>query len=182
MSPSAMISTNPAPTLADFTSPGLILPQLRGRDASAVIQELSQVLQSEQRVPDLRLFHQTVLNRESLMSSDLEAGMAFPHARLPVLKKLSFAFGRSQQPINWSGQAGSKVQMVFLMAVPEDDSGQYLSLISGLARLAKDRRLVEKLLTAPDAVQMFAALQEIKLRTHPAPAPLPAPVSPNLSP
>ena len=42
-----------AMTLADFTSPSLIIPHLRGQDAASVIQELSQALQREKRVPDL---------------------------------------------------------------------------------------------------------------------------------
>src|SRR5438093_5874485 len=132
-------------TLADFTTPGLIVPRLRGQDAASVIQELSQALQRENRVPDLLPFYHAVLNREFLLSSDWEAGMAFPHARLPALKELSFALGRSDEPLSWGGNAVRSVRLVFLIAVPATDSTQYLSLISGLARLAKEERLVEQL-------------------------------------
>ena len=86
-------------TLADFTSPGMIIPHLRGQDAASVIQELSHALQREGRVPDLLPFYHAVLNREFLVSTDMEAGMALPHARLPGLKELAFAFGRSDQPL-----------------------------------------------------------------------------------
>jgi len=44
-------------TLADFTSPGMIIPHLRGQDATSVIQELSQSMQREGRVPDLLPFY-----------------------------------------------------------------------------------------------------------------------------
>ena len=70
-------------TLADFTTSELILPNLRGDDVATVIQELSRALQREKRVPDLLPFYHAALNREFLVSSDWEAGMAFPHARLP---------------------------------------------------------------------------------------------------
>jgi len=152
-------------TLAHFTSPELILPNLRGHDVATVIQELSRALQREKRVPDLLPFYHAALNREFLVSSDWEAGMAFPHARLPGLKELSFALGRCVQPLDWGAKPGHPVRLIFLIAVPATESTQYLSLVSGLARLAKDSRLMEKLRTAADAAQMFEVLQQIELRT-----------------
>jgi mannitol/fructose-specific phosphotransferase system IIA component (Ntr-type) len=156
-------------TLADFTSPGLIISHLRGQDAASVIQELSQAMQREQRVPDLLPFYHAALNREFLVGSDWEAGMAFPHARLPSLKELSFALGRSDEPLGWGAKAVRSVRLVFLIAVPATDSTQYLLLISGLARLAKDSRLVDKLMAAHDTFQILEVFQQIKLRTNPLP-------------
>jgi mannitol/fructose-specific phosphotransferase system IIA component (Ntr-type) len=154
-------------TLADFTSPSLIVPYLRGQDAASVIQELSQALQREKLVPDLLPFYHAALNHEFLVSSDMEAGIAFPHARLSGLKNLTFAFGRSNEPLNWGTTATRSVRLVFLVAVPGTDSTQYLTLNSGLARLAKDCGLVEKLLAAPDALQMQEAFRQIKVQTGP---------------
>ncbi len=151
-------------TLADFTRPGLIIPQLRGQDSASVIQELGQAMQRENRVPDLLLFYHAALNREFLVSSDWEAGMAFPHARLPGLKELSFALGRSREPLAWGAKSASSVRLVFLAAVPATDSTHYLTLISGLVRLAKDERLVEQLHAAAGSLQILEVLHQIKLR------------------
>ena len=162
-------STTVAPriemTLADFTSPRLMIPHLRGQDAVSVIQELSQALQRENCIPDLLPFYHAALNREFMVSTNMEAGMAFPHARLPALKQVSFAFGRSDGPLGWGAGATGSVRLVFLMAVPATDSTQYLLLISGLARLAKNSRLVEKLHAAQDTFQMVEVLKQVELRT-----------------
>lgn len=164
MSADTFIPSTAAMTLADFTSPGLIVPHLRGREAASVIQELSQAMQREKRIPDLLPFYQAALNREFMVSTDMEAGMAFPHARLPGLKELSFALGRSDEPLVWGAKTSRSVRLVFLMAVPATDSTQYLLLISGLARLAKESRLVEKLQAAQDTFQMADVLRQIELR------------------
>jgi mannitol/fructose-specific phosphotransferase system IIA component (Ntr-type) len=156
-------------SLADFTSPGLIIPYLRGQDVAAVIQELAQALQREKRVPDLLQFYHAALNREFMVSSDMEAGLAFPHARLPGLKELSFAFGRSVAPLRWGPRAARSVRLIFLMAVPATDSTQYLMLVSGLARLTKEVRLVEKLQAAQDTFQILEVLQQVELRTSSTP-------------
>ncbi len=154
-------------TLAHFTSPGLILPRLRGREVASVIQELSQALQREARVADLLPFYHAALNREFLLSTDLEAGMAFPHARLPHLQDISFAFGRSEEPLGWSGKPGRSVRLVFLIAVPATDATQYLLLISGLTRLARDAQTVARLHAAQDSFEIFDILREITLRPYP---------------
>ena len=152
-------------TLADFTSPSLIVPRVRGRDAASVIQELSQALQREKRIPDLLPFYHAALNQEFMVSTDMEAGMAFPHARLPTLKEVSFSLGRSDEPLRWGTRTAPTVRLVFLLAVPATDSTQYLLLISGLARLAKDHRLVETLHTARDTFEIVEVLKQVELRS-----------------
>ena len=105
--------------------------------------------------------------REFLVSTDMEAGMVFPHARLPGLHELSFAFGRSDEPLLWKTRSVGPVRLVFLLAVPATDATQYILLISGLARLAQDNRRVEILHAAQDTTQILEVLKQIELRTNP---------------
>jgi fructose PTS system EIIBC or EIIC component len=162
-------------TLADFTRPGLIVPHLRSRDATSAIHELSLAMQREGCVPDWLPFYHEALNREFLLSTDMEAGMAFPHARLAGLKDLAFAFGRSDEPFAWGPQLTHPVRMVFLLAVPATDAEQYLPLVSGLARLSSNHPLLEKIRSAADGAEIIAAFRQIVLRgssASPAPAAL----------
>lgn len=158
-------------TLADFTSPGLIVPRLRGRDTATVIQELAAAMQQEGRVPDGESLCRAALSRESLAGTDMEDGMAFPHARLADLKELSFALGRSDKPLDWEAGNVRPVRLVFLMAVPATDITQYLRLISGLARLSKDGPLVKQLHAAQDASQIIELLRQVELKASSKPAP-----------
>jgi mannitol/fructose-specific phosphotransferase system IIA component (Ntr-type) len=161
-------SRRTAITLADFTSSSLIVPHLRGGDAASAIQELSQCLHRERQIADLLPFYHAALNREFMISSDMESGIAFPHARLPGLKELSFAFGRSDNPLSWGPRAAGTVRLVFLMAVPATDLTQYLLFISGLARLTKEQRLVERLYAAQEALEILEVLSQIELRSSPS--------------
>jgi len=153
----------PVKTLADFTSPGLIIPHLRGEQATSVIQELSLAMQREGRVPDLLPFYHAALNREFLVSTEMESGMAFPHARLPGLKEVSFAFGRSDEPLMWGARGSRAVRSVFLLAVPATESTQYLLLISGLARLSRQSELMKELQTAKDTFEILGVLKKVEL-------------------
>jgi mannitol/fructose-specific phosphotransferase system IIA component (Ntr-type) len=116
----------------------------------------------EGRVPDFLPFYNAVLNREHLADTAMESGMAFPHARLHGLKELSFALGRGDKPLTW-GKTSRPVQLVFLLAVPAADATQYLLLISGLVRLAKQQDLLPQLLAAQDSSQILKILQQVPL-------------------
>jgi mannitol/fructose-specific phosphotransferase system IIA component (Ntr-type) len=77
--------------------------------------------------------------------------------------------GRCDQSLPWGAKAIRSVRLIFLIAVPATDSRQYLCLLSGLARLSKERELVEKLYAARDTFQILELLQQIKLRDGLAP-------------
>ena len=152
-------------SLADFTSPGLIIPRLQGRDAATVIRELCAVLQREAGVPDLLPFYHAALNREFLFSTAMDHGVAIPHARVSGLARLSFALGRSAEPLVWVPRGRPLVRLVFLCAVPATEATAYLLLSSSLARLAKEPRWLKMLLEADGASEMLNALRQVTLRT-----------------
>jgi mannitol/fructose-specific phosphotransferase system IIA component (Ntr-type) len=150
-------------TLADFTRPGLIVPNLASRDAGGAIHELTQALHREGILTDWLPFYHEALNREFLLSTEMEAGMAFPHARLPGLRQLAFAFGRSEVPFNWGPADGHPVQMVFLLAGPAGNCGDYLPLVSGLARFSGKPRLLEAVRAATEPSAVLAAFAQVGL-------------------
>lgn len=150
-------------TLADFTGPGLMIPRLRGAETASAIKELTDALHAEHRVTDALPLYQAALNREFLAGTNLEPGMAFLHARLPGLKDISFALGRSVEPLRWGPHDTCETRLVFLLAVPATDAVQYLLVISGLARLAQDAGLMAGLLEARDAQQMLEVLRWVSL-------------------
>jgi len=148
-------------SVADYTDPSLIVPLLRSRDAAAVTAELCSTLQRQGRINDLLPFHHAVITHESVSGTVISPGWALPHARLAGIAGLTFALGRTAEPLAWFG--GEPVCMVFLFAVPESEAMAYLSLIAGLARLGQDRLRLERLGDAPDSLTMFEVLREIPL-------------------
>ena len=155
-------------TMADYTEASLMLPLLRCRDAAAVTAELCSTLQREGRINDLLPFYHGVISHEALSSTVISPGWALPHARIPGIPALSFALGRTAEPLAWFG--GEPVNMVFLFAVPESDAAAYLRLIAGLAKLGQDRLRLERLGDAADSQSMFEVLGEIALPGRPAAA------------
>lgn len=152
-------------TLADYTRPGLIVPQLRERDTAGIISELSKVLQQQGVVADVLPFYHAALNHELLSNSALDCGMALPHGRLSGVKQLQFAFGRTPEPVTWGAKGSWPVRFVFLLAVPATDAARYLHLLASLARLGGQPELLGELARAQDAETILTVLERSKLNT-----------------
>jgi nitrogen PTS system EIIA component len=159
-----IVSSARPPTLADFTRVGLVVPRLREVDAPGVIGELSQVLQREGCIPDMLPFYHAALNQELLGNSALQCGMALPHARLPGVKQVRFAFGRAPQPIIWGSKNSWPVQFFFLLAVPATDAARYLHLLATLARLGQQPAHLAELRSATTAEEILGVLERLTLR------------------
>lgn len=151
-------------SLAEFSSPSLIVPALREQNISGIINELAQVLQREEYIPDLLPFYHAALNREFLLSTASKAGVAFPHVRMPGVRQLRFVLGRSQRPLEWNSQKAPGIEFVFLSAVPQSDISDYLLLTRSMVHLAKEGRLLESLRRAATANEMYAVLQRTRFK------------------
>jgi mannitol/fructose-specific phosphotransferase system IIA component (Ntr-type) len=150
-------------TLAGFTAPELIIPELSARTASAVVSELCTVLVNRGCVWDLTEFQNAVLARESISPTAFVSGWALPHARLPAIPELKFAFGRTAEPVAWFGNKAGRVRTILLFAVPEDAAKAYLNVNAAVARLTQSVPLLERLRAASDAAGIFGILKEVRL-------------------
>ncbi len=151
-------------SLADFTGEALIIPALQSRDMVGVIAELSAAFGNcagNWNVSELnRLAHE----RESQMSTAMDFGAAFPHVRSFVCPRLQFALGRAPEPIEWGRPGSLRIEFVFLNAIPADDTGGYLKLVSAMARLGRHPALREQLRWAAGTTEILKVLARIPIR------------------
>jgi mannitol/fructose-specific phosphotransferase system IIA component (Ntr-type) len=148
-------------TLADFTTPDLIIPRLRSRDASELTAELCLTLEQQGRFSDRSAFYDAVIRRESLSSTAMLFGWALSYARLANIPQLCFALGRTAEPVSWFG--GQSVNTIILFAVPEAEAAAYLNLLSGVAKLSQHGACLGQLTSAPDGQAMFEVLQSFPI-------------------
>ena len=150
--------------LADCTEPRLILPRLNTRDAPGIIQELSQAMQQAGRIVDLLRFYHTALNRELMVSSEVESGVAFPHGRAAEIAEVVFAMGRTEAPVAWGSNLVPAVRLVFLVGVPEGDAGQFLTVACALSHLARNASLMDQLLRSSEVGEILSILRSMPVR------------------
>src|SRR5439155_25173663 len=93
--------------ITDILSEELVLPALAGRSKGEVIEELAGAV--ARRYPeevDRQKLVQALEDREKLNSTALGEGVAIPHGKLPGLRRVIAAFGRSPGGVDFSSLDG----------------------------------------------------------------------------
>jgi len=148
--------------LAQFTEPNLLLPHMVSEGREAAIIELSGRLENAGRVEDANAFALAVLKHDSQVSAVFDA-VAFPLARVSVVKELSFAFGLSQRGMLWGTGKAPIVHAVILFAVPISAGQDHLSLVVTFSKLLNDKMTFSALQRCAQPAEMFIALQQVHI-------------------
>jgi len=123
----------PKAGIARFSSENLMIPELAAKTKEEAILELATLLQKEHFVDDAQKLFEAAMVRESIVSTAVGNGIAFPHVRGIEGGGLSLALGVSAKGIEFDGKGSEKCHFIFFSTIPTAVSAFYLKLISGLS-------------------------------------------------
>lgn len=139
----------------------LVKTDLEEKNQAGVIAELANLLEKEHKISSVEGFVEDVQDRERGGTTNLEFGVAVPHARSAYVNEAALAFGKSEG-ISWNESASEPVQLVFLLAVPEKNANkQHIKILSTLSRMLLNENFRRKLLEAGSADQVIQAIEEV---------------------
>lgn len=98
------------------------------------VRGLAALLDAAGRLSDADAFVADVLAREAKGSTALPGGVALPHARSSAVLEPTVAVATLPAPVD--APNGHDFDLVFLLAVPEDRSGDYLRLLRAVTTAA----------------------------------------------
>jgi PTS system fructose-specific IIA component len=102
-----------------------------------------------------------VWRREETYSTGIGFGVAIPHCKSSAVHASSIAFLRPAQPFLWAADDDEPVNMVILLAINDTAPGdEHLRIIAKLSRRLMHEEFRQKLLEAPAAADVVAALGE----------------------
>lgn len=148
--------------LADYTSPGLLVPCLKATHCSEAMRELSAAMQREGFIADSLAVYHAALNHEMLGAAPVTDGWAMPHARMNQGRRVVFAAGKPAHPLRWFD--GSPANLIILSFVPEAGASDYLRVISAFARLLLDPKECALLMAASTPEEMREVFARVALR------------------
>lgn len=143
------------PSAEQLLQPSLISLEIAATDKDAAILEVAGLLRSHPAVSDFTLLCDELIARDSLRSTAVGNGIAFPHARTLSVSDLLIAVGRSSQGVPFGEEI---VHFLFVIATPRDRVAAYLGAVGALSRALRDGQVRETLTTAPDAGAFICAL------------------------
>ncbi|WP_432666878.1 fructose PTS transporter subunit IIA [Wukongibacter baidiensis] len=115
-----------------------------------VIEAMAELMDRCGRLNDKEAYIKAVMERERLSSTGIGFGIGIPHGKSNAVKVPSLALGRIKQGIEWQSLDGEPVNIVFLIAVPQESSNQHLKILASLSRKLMDKGFIKQLKETDD--------------------------------
>lgn len=146
--------------LVDHLRSELIELDLQSRTKNEVLRELSDLLPIDEKSKEMLL--ETLKKREELGSTGVSRGIAIPHCRSLLVKKLYVILGRSKKGIDFKSLDGKPVYIFFLIvAPPQEPSNQYLIALGKVAQMARELSKKKEILEIEDKQQFLRFLSKL---------------------
>lgn len=123
-------------TLDRYITQFIMRPNMIAESKMDIIKKLCKSLVERNLVSDFDTAIKAIENREQVMSTGLENGIAIPHARTNTVKNLVGAIAIVRDGVSdYKTVDGSTVKIVILTLSPEDVSSPHLRLISHISKI-----------------------------------------------
>jgi PTS system nitrogen regulatory IIA component len=144
--------------LAGYFKDSLCIFDLKAKNKRDALAEMVDRICDEHGIKDKEIILEMLLNRESLGSTAIGKGVAFPHGRTLAITELSLLFARSVGGIDFDAVDKKPTHLFFLIiAPPQDKDNLYLQVLGQMVDVIKNDATRKKLLDTGD----FAGLQTI---------------------
>ena len=148
---------NPKTGISRFSAEELMVVDLGAVSREDAIARLAGAMESAGFITNADNLVAAALERESVLSTAMEGGLAFPHVRGVEGGGLTLAMGVSREGIDW---AGEKVNLVFLSAIPVAVSAFYLRLMAGVVQAFSKSASRDAALAASDPATLWKTVQK----------------------
>ena len=152
---------DPKTGISRFSAEELMIPDLKATTEAEAIAELAEAMEANHFITNADALISAAMDRESVLSTAMGNGLAFPHVRGVEGGGLTLALGVSRKGISWGGET---VHVVCFSAIPVAVSAFYLRLMAGLAQTFEKKENLEALQATTDAASMWKAL--VKATRH----------------
>jgi fructose-specific phosphotransferase system IIA component len=145
--------------ILSLLDPKCVSLNLRGTTKEAIIAELVQLLAFKGKINDYETVLQSVLQREQIVSTGMEHGVAIPHAKTDGARETVAAIGIQRAGVDFQSVDGEKSRIFILIISPSKHHNHHLRFLSSISGLLHDETLRENLLSAGDAETIVSLLR-----------------------
>jgi fructose-specific phosphotransferase system IIA component len=107
-------------------------------------------------------FLAAVKGREDIMSTGIGKGIAIPHARDLTVSHLQIAVCLIHEPLEFQSVDDLPVQLVFMIAVPQSSSKEYMKILRSLSEYLRKSENRDTLINAKDETELYHDVLKIE--------------------
>jgi mannitol/fructose-specific phosphotransferase system IIA component (Ntr-type) len=144
-----------------YSSSALMMPRMKARKKEDAIRGLAELMAGTGYIKDPERVVEAALRRESLATTAIGSGLAFPHARGVGRETLGLALGTKLKGIEFGAPDGFRTKLVFLMVVPPAAGAVYLHVLSSIALSLRSAPERNALLACTEPGELWDALEQL---------------------
>jgi fructose-specific phosphotransferase system IIA component len=133
---------------------------LKGTTKEEILVELVQMLAFKGKITDYEVALQNVLQREEIVSTGMEHGVALPHAKTDGAEKTVVAVGIKTDGVDFQSVDGEKSRIFILTISPLKQHNQHLQFLASISSVLKDPAVRESLVNAPSVDEVERILKK----------------------
>ena len=145
--------------LSDLLKEKNIKIHIEKESKTGVIEELMDLASETGCVVDREVGLQAVLDREKLMSTGLEKGVAVPHAKSKAVEDIVLTLAISPEGIDFESADGRLSHLFFFLLAPEDAAAANVKVLAQIARLTSNPDVCRDLKRADSAEEVMEIIK-----------------------
>ena len=144
--------------LRKVLSPEVISADLKGDSKEEIIDSLISLLSDAGKISDPEAIKKCVMERESRMSTGMEAGIAIPHGKTAAVDELVGCIGIKKEGVDFKALDG-KPSNIFIMTIsPSNRTGPHVQFLAEISKLLRQESQRKKILDAGSPDKIFSII------------------------
>ena len=125
------------------------------------LEKLIEGLAKRKEVTSKQKLRRAIKDREKILSTGIGFGIAVPHAKLAEVKEFCAVIGLSKAGIPFESMDGKPVQVIVMIAAPEERHDDYLRILDKITKTLRDDEFKKRLLETKDTKSAIALLTQV---------------------
>ena len=141
-------------------SPEVIVMDLKSETKDELLKEMVMVLANSGKVRDWEHVYTDVMDREKIMSTGMDRGIAIPHAKTEGVVSSCVAVGIKKDGVDFGSLDKEPSKIFFLIASPKKSNSPHLQILASISSLVRSKDTLEKLYEAKTSEDVYKILTE----------------------
>ncbi|GAI91800.1 unnamed protein product, partial [marine sediment metagenome] len=136
---------------------------LQGKSKHEILEELTRLFIDSKQLPPER-YNDTLLmllDRERDISTGMQDGIAFPHARTDIVHRLITVVGVQKEGIDFNSFDGQPAHIFIATLIPAEKPEPYLKLMAVLSRFLSVEENRERMIACSSNRELYEILREL---------------------
>ncbi|GAB4173532.1 MAG: hypothetical protein Kow00108_08340 [Calditrichia bacterium] len=145
-------------SIANYFSEKLFFSPLESKDKNEALRLIADKIGEAFPELDNNILYIQSLERERLLSTGMEKGLALPHVRIKNLETPLIAYAHSKEGIDWNSLDGLPAHHIYFILTPEEDPGYQTRIISRIAGMYRDGEFCKSIDEVKDFKDFIAVI------------------------